>query len=292
MKRLCFVAIGVIGLLSPVWSQGRTSANYLTQAFIRVTDSAAGAAKLGNFGYQEGISILGAWVNAGDDCKFSIYFAKDVNYMIVAGGDNDAQNVNVEIINEAGRVVATEDREAPDAMVTFLPTEGAYYTLRLILAKAQKNVPCVCVVCVLRENGLNVPLRNLDDCANKLMNLFSDTDKQLQAQNTRLELRRARNQWAIYGAVLEPGKDISVTNLDLGGSHRLLLAMGDKNSEDVDLFLMDANRRTIASDTKVAHEAIIGFTPRPQDRYGIKMLNYKGRGPSVIMTGLFDVLKR
>src|SRR6185503_6308270 len=140
--------------------------------------------------------------------------------------------------------------------------------------------------------GLDVPLRNLDDCANKLMNLFSETDKLLQPQNTRLELRRARNQWAIYGAVLVPGKDISVTNLDLGGSRRLLLAMGDKNSEDVDLFLMDANRNTLASDTKTAQEAIIGFTPRSQDRYGIKMLNYKGSGPSVIMTGLFDVLKR
>jgi len=124
MKRFCFVAIALIGLLAPAWSQGRTSANYLSQAFIRVTDSAAGAAKLGNFGYQEGISILGAWVNTGDDCRFSIYFAKDVNYMIVGGGDNDAQNVNVEIINEAGRVVANEDREAPDAMVTFRPIES------------------------------------------------------------------------------------------------------------------------------------------------------------------------
>src|SRR5712671_5796219 len=168
MKRVCFVAIALVGLLSPVWSQGQTSVNYWTQAFIRVTDSAAGAAKLGNFGYQEGISILGAWVDKGEDCKFSIYFAKDGNYMIVAGGDNDAQDINVEIQNQAGRTIASEDREAPDAMVTFTPSESDYYTLRLSLAKSRQNLPCLCVMCVLRQNGLKVPLRNLDDCANKL----------------------------------------------------------------------------------------------------------------------------
>jgi hypothetical protein len=293
MKRLCVAAIILACVASAAQSQGRVSAGYWTQAFIRVTDTAAGAAKLGNYGYQAGISILGAWVDARDRCEFSIWLKKDVNYMFVAGGDNDAQDVDVNILDSmTGKSLANEDREAPDAMVPFAPPADDYYTLRLTLAKARNNLPCICVVCVLREDGLKVPVKNLDDCANKVMNLFSETDKLLQKENKRLELRRARNQWAVYGAVLDPGKEISVTNLDMGATRRLLLAMGDKNSEDVDLFLLDANRKVLAEDTKTNSEAIIGYTPRPQDRYGVKMLNFKGRGPSVVMTGFFDVLQR
>jgi hypothetical protein len=293
MKRFGIVALALALVLSAAWPQGQVSVNYWRQAFLRVTESAAAAAKLGNYGYQRGISILGAWVDSKDQCSFSIYLEKDVNYMFVAAGDNDAQDVDFEILDAAGKTLASEDRNAPDATVMFTPAEGEYYTMKLTLAKSRANLHCLCVVCVLREDGLKVPLKNLDDCADKMMSLFSDADRFLQKKgNMRLELRKARNQWGVYGAVLEPGKDISVTNLDLGGIRRFVLAVGDNNSEDVDLFLMDDKRNVIAKDDKTSATAAIVFAPRAQDRYGVKMLNYKGNGPSVIMTGFFDALQR
>lgn len=285
------VLVAFLGMASSACAQGQTSATYLKQAFIRVTDSASGAAKLGNFGYDDGISILGAWVDSRDSVNYYVPLTKGVNYMIVAGGDNDSQNVNLEIQDADSKVVASENRVAADAMLNFAAPSTGWFTLKLTLAKARDNLPCVCVACVLKENGHQIPLKNLDDSADKLMNLFSETDKLLQKENKRLEFRRARNQWGLYGAVLKQGESISVTNLDLGAGRRLFLGLGDQNTEDVDLFILGDNNKVLAEDTKVNREAIIGFTPGT-GRFGLRMLNYKGNGPAVIMTGIFDVLQR
>src|SRR4051794_6506137 len=90
--------------------QGETSANFLGQAFNRVTESASGAAKLGNFGYQEGISILGGWIRHRDSLHYSVPLTKDVTYMFVAGGDNDAENVDIEIQDADGNPLEREKR--------------------------------------------------------------------------------------------------------------------------------------------------------------------------------------
>jgi hypothetical protein len=291
--RIVCVALGALSLgslASAVWAQGATSATYVGQAFIRVTASASDNAKLGNFGYDDGICILGAWVDCRDDVQFWLSLRKDDNYMLVAGGDNDCQDVQIDVLDENGKQVAGEKRVAPDASVTFAPPADGWYLMKLSLMRSRNNLPCVCVACILKENGHQIPLKNLDDSADKLLKLFSDNDRLLHEKDgKRLEFRKARNQWGLYGAVLDQGQTKNVTNLDLGVGRKLFLALGDQNTEDVDLFILDKAGQVLEKDTKVNSEAIVRFTPAPGGRYGIKMLNYKGPGPAVIMTGIFDV---
>lgn len=291
-KRYAIAVLVLIGSAALVRSQGQTSANFLQQAFVRVTDSAAGAAKLGNFGYQEGISVLGAWVKHRDSCDFSIPLSKGVNYLFVAGGDNDAQDLDLDILDGAGNKLAGENRVAPETMVTFAPPADGFYVMRLTLQRSRKNFPCVCVACVLKEDGHKVPLKSLDEAAERMMKEFAEADKISQKEGRRLELRKAPNQWALYGAVLAQGQSIKVTNLDMGSSRRVLLALGDKSAEDVDLTLLDRDGKTLIEDAKTNAYAVIGFDPVANARYGIKMLNYKASGPSVVMTGFFDVIQR
>ncbi len=293
MKRFAVAALLLVVSVAMVRSQGQESANYWAQAFVRVTNSAAGAADTADYGYQEGISILGAWIKHRDSCDFVIHLTRGVKYLFVAGGDKDALDLNVEIIEESGKVVAKDEREAPDVMVNFSPPASDWYTMRLSLAKSKMNsanvqVPCICVVCVLRENGIKVPIKSLDQAGDKLMTTFVEADRLMKPQNKRLELRHARNQWAIYGTVIAPGASTRVTNLDLGTGRRVFLSIGDDNSQDVDLFLMDGNDNVIAKDVDARVHAIIGFDPLAGRRYAFRMLNYKGNGPSVVLTGFFD----
>jgi hypothetical protein len=272
-------------------SQNPSSGVYLSQAFERVTESAAGAAKLGNFGYHEGISVIGAWVDCRDSVTFTIPLKAGANYMFAAGGDNDAQNVDLEIQDAAGKTLAKETREAPDAMVTYTPDADGRYTLKLTLAKSRQDLVCFCVACILKEDGYKVPQGNLNDCANKMLKLFGEQDKVLQRSNKQLALHRQKNQWAVFGALLDPVADISVTNLELGVGRRIFLGLGDKNTQDVDLFLLDNASKTIAKDTSVSDVAIVDYYAG-QGRYGVKMLNYKGSGRAVVLSGIFDVIPR
>lgn len=267
---------------------GAATGQYFFQAFERVTKTAQDNAQIGDYGYNEGISILGAWVKNGDSLSFGFPLKADVNYLFIAAGDNDAQDIKVSIENKDGKVIETEKREAPDAMVPFTPPADGTYTFRLGLPKSRNNLPCICTMCLLKEKGIDVPLKNLNECSTKIIKWLATNDKNLQKGGERIELRNAKNQWALYGAVLDVGEERLVTNLDLGVGRRLLYALGDKNAEDVDLFLLNNNNQVVAKDEKTNFDALIDINPNGAQRYNLKMRNYAG-GLAVVMSAVFDV---
>lgn len=277
-------AVAAVGFAQ---APGAATGQYFFQAFERVTKAAQDNAKIGDYGYNDGICILGAWVKNGDSITFGFPLKKDINYLFIAAGDNDAQDIGVSIEDKNGNVLETEKREAPDAMVPFAPPEDGSYTFRLRLPKSRNNLPCICTVCLLKEKGIDVPLKNLNECSTLIIRWLADTDKKLQRDGQRLELRNAKNQWALYGAVLDKGGESVITNLDLGLGRRALYALGDKNAKDVDLFLM-SNGQVVAKDEKTNFDALIDYNANGNQRYSLKMRNYEGQ-LAIVMSAVFDV---
>ncbi|MCI0459917.1 MAG: hypothetical protein L0Z62_23445 [Gemmataceae bacterium] len=287
------LGLGLPWLLSApaaAYTQGQSSGTYLSQAFTRVTNNAGAARKLIGYGYADGLSILGGWISAGDKLEFDLRRLEiGTSHMIIAGGDNDAEDVDLEILDPNGRVVASDVRVAPDAVVEFVPRIKGSYRMRLTLYKARERLPCVCVATVLKKDGWNIPLRNLDETAAQLIRGLAAADEVVRKDGgKRLDLHKAKNQWALYGGVARQGEEVKVTNMTLGKGVRAFLGAGDKNAQDVDLFLLDRNERAIKSDTKV--DPIASFVHEPQgDPHGLRVLNYRSTGPAVIMMAIFEV---
>src|SRR3712207_1455430 len=72
LLRAALVAALLLAGAAPALAQGKNSGVYLTEAFHRVTDNAALAARAKGFGYNDGICILGAWVDAGQQVNFDL----------------------------------------------------------------------------------------------------------------------------------------------------------------------------------------------------------------------------
>src|SRR5436309_3242261 len=89
----------------PVHGQGKDSGLYLAEAFTRVTDNAALAKKLVGYGYSDGISILGAWINAGENAAIDLPLTAGTSYIFLAAGDKDAEDVDLEILDAKGAVL-------------------------------------------------------------------------------------------------------------------------------------------------------------------------------------------
>src|SRR6266849_6270658 len=90
----CCLAVGLwlLGDAS-LWAQGRSSANYLTEAFNRVTNNSDAAKYLVQYGYAEGTCIVGGWVESGSKMTFGLTLIGGKQYGFIAGGDQDAEDV-------------------------------------------------------------------------------------------------------------------------------------------------------------------------------------------------------
>lgn len=291
-KLALFLLAGLLVALSAAenaQAQNWATGKFLKQAMTRVTSNVGTANKLVGYGYNDGISILGAWVDAGDSISFHLPLDAGVNYMFLGSGDNDAEDVDLAILDNNGQIAASDTTTDADAVLGFTPQRTGQYTLRLTLYKARQNFPCVCVAVVLKRNGWNVPLRNLDTATDSLTGLLGNLDQQLgQKNNRKIDLRRARNQWALYGAVLRQGEESTVTNLNLGLGDRLFVGVGDRQATDIDLFLQDNNNRVLKEDVRldatpwILHRANGGLN-------NIRIRNYRSNGPAVVLTAVTDI---
>jgi hypothetical protein len=283
---LCLSLVALAGSAASARAQGAGDAAFLTQAYTRVTNLANNARNLVGYGYRDGISILAGWANTGNALEFDVPLRANTPYAFLASGDNDAQVVDLEILDWQGMVVANDPTQPQrDAIVFFNPAVSGKYTMRMTLRQARLNLPCVCAAVILKQGGgWNVPLRNLGNASAKIVRALATQDR-LAGPARRVYLRRAANEWTLFGAILPQGSSASVRGLNLGNGQRIFHAAGDSNTQDVDLFL-ERGGMTVARDDGPAPEATIFHLPG-RGPHGLRMLNYQG-GTAVTLMAVFE----
>jgi hypothetical protein len=286
------LAISALWLLpaNPTSGQGKDSGTFLTQAFIRVTDNADFAKRITGYGYADGVSVLAAWVDLNDSVSFIRPLTGGVSYTFLAAGDKDAKIVNLDILDDKGtKVLKSDGKKQPDAVLEFTPAASGNYTMRLTLAQSRNNYPCMCVATILKKDGWKVPLGNLDTCAKKITDALTAVDDDLRTKTgNRLDFLKAKNQWALYGGILKQSETLQVDNMTLGSGMKGFIAVGDNNTQDVDLFLLDQNGTTIKEDTRTDPVAAFVHEPGPQ-KHSLRALNYKATAPALVFMSTFDV---
>ena len=284
---LVLVNLLFAGITAPVHAQGKTTGQFMNEAVIRVTNVANGV-KFINYGYNEGISILGGWVDEKASLNFTTPLQAGKEYLFLAGGDNDAQDVDLEILDSRNNVVAADVRVAPDAVVAFNPKVGGTYTLRMTLFKSNNRVPCVCVTTILRKNGWNVPVGNLDKASGKIIKALETGDQVAQRTGQRVDLRRANNQWAFFGGVLRQGESMGVNKMSLGFGDCLFVGAGDNFASVINLDLEDASGKAIKQDLK--NNAVSVLDCRAQGgTNGLRLHNVRATSPSVVIMSVMDI---
>jgi hypothetical protein len=271
----------------PAHAQGKATGQFMNEAVVRVTDLAARANFI-NYGYNDGVSILGGWVDEKAHLTFTTPLAANVEYLFLAGGDNDAADVDLEILDDRGNVLAADLGVAPDAVVQFRPKVQGTYTLRMTLFKSRNSVPCVCVTTILRKNGWNLPVKNLDKATGKIMRALEGGDQAAQRQGLRVDLRRASNQWAFYGGVLRQGDNLAVKNLDLGRGDRLFVGAGDDFASVVNVDLENNNAQALKRDGKQGPVSVIDYGANG-GTYGLRVHNRRATGPAVVLMAVLDI---
>lgn len=286
----------LLALVLPAWlcwglpeakAQGKSTGQFMAEAVVRVTNIANGPGFRG-FGYADGISIMGGWVNERASLDFSFDLLGGVEYKFVAGGDLDASDVDLDILDAGGRVVASDKGLQPEAIVALRPAANGRFTLRMTLFQSNKGVPCVCTAVILKKDGWTVPVKNLDNATDRIINAMIGGDNAAKKFGKRVDLRKAPNQWAFFGGVLRKGTEMSVINLDLGFGDRLFAGAGDNFAKVVHLELNDNAGRLLKRDPMSTPVSVLDFGAAG-GRHGLRIINTDSTGPAVMLMAVFDI---
>lgn len=275
------------GMAQPAHAQGKATGQFLDAAVVRVTDIAA-KAKFAQYGYADGLSILGGWVDEKASLSFSMELQKGVDYLLLAGGDNDALDVDLELQDATGIALAADAGFDPEAIVQFTPRQTARFTLKLTLFKSRQKVPCVCVATILKKNGWNVPVKNLDDATGRVAKALADGDAIAKKTGHRLDLRRAPNQWAIFGGVLRQGDNFALHNISSGFGDLLFVGAGDNFAQSLRVDVESNDNKLILKEGRNNQLAAIDYRGTGK-MHGLRLTNVKARSPAVVLLSSMDI---
>jgi hypothetical protein len=257
--------------------------DFLAQAIGRVAGKVRVVSNKSNFGYNEGTSLLGAYMAAGASTSFRQELVAGNTYEIWGGGDDDATDLDLAVYDPDGqRIVVDEDPDATPG-VRFRATRRGYYTIRLALAGSRAK-GSFCAMAILRDGGWDVPADNLILATARCV-------KGCQAianQGLKLRFHDEPNQWSFFGGVVPQGQATTIKTMTLGEGGRIFIAAGDSHARDLDLFLLDDDGDPIAGDNKDDAVPVFFFPTRAGRSYRMRLMNERSDGPPLVVSIILD----
>lgn len=156
MKNLRFtLGVCVASMVALVVGTNQASAQqgkYVTEATARLTKMVNAGNKAGYSLSDNSFSIGGGWLKQSKTDWVPLYDVElkaGKKYRFIAAGDNDAKDVDLEVLDANNKVVAQDAATDPTATVDFTPTKTGRYLVRIRLYASQDSEPCVCVAIVM-----------------------------------------------------------------------------------------------------------------------------------------------
>ncbi len=260
-----------------------TAGNNMLEATAEMSGAALGVIeKNPRLGFASGICLFGGLVQSGKSTGWTRSLTEGKNYVFVAGGDKNALDVDLTVKDSTGKIVAKDDDNQAVAAVTFAPQTTGTYTITLTLHDSKKSMPACAAMTFLQEGGAKVSTDNLTTALANNFELATALDAELGGK-AKLFFNDRNNQWALFGTVMAPGEERSLTNLRFPTGTSVFAAAGDDNTSDVDLFLLDSSKKIVEKDDDGDGKSIFDADTVDSMNYFLKIKNTKAKAPSFVV---------
>ncbi len=223
-------------------------------------------------GLDEGWSIGGQTLVGGESADFTRTFNAGTRYEIVANGSENAQDIDLEILDSRGRLIRQDIRSAKEASVTFSPAYSGRYTIRLKMARASGRALAYFIV--FSNDGWNVPMSRVTAAFSRLAAVTS------LAQLVDYQIAR------FYGFVMRVGETHSITLDGVGRGARAAVAVGDDFADDIDIAVLQGGR-IIGVDVMYDALPIASFNSN-SGSLELRVTYESGSGPSLVLMALLE----
>ena len=202
-------------------------------------------------------------------------FQAGTTYEIIADGDSNARDVDLELLNSSGQVIRSDTRASKEARIVFRPSRTGTYTVRLKLASAYRNAICH-VIFLDQDGGWSVPVSNV----------VAAMEKHLAFAATLEALGHTPRLVRLYGWVLRPGEETTVTVTGLSARPLAAIALGDNFARDIDLYV-ERGGRLLGYDEDYDAAPVCVFTGSSGETK-LTVDYVSGTGASLVFLGIYE----
>jgi len=151
------LGVCVASVLALLGADGRVGAQegqgvFITQASLRLIKLVEAANRDGYVLNENTFSIGGGMLKQSKTewiKLFEVPLTAGKDYRFLAAGDADARDVDLQVVDAAGKVVAADAAADPEALVNFRPTASGRYIISIRLYASRENLECVCMGVVM-----------------------------------------------------------------------------------------------------------------------------------------------
>lgn len=225
--------------------------------------------------YDEGWCVGGQVLSRGERASFARHFQRDYTYLIEVRGDSRARDIDLQILDADGRLLAQDIGSNKEARVRFTPRRSGDYTIRLTLSEATGRALCYFIVFREDGGGWKVPESDLESAIEKLAALTQVISDNYQVQR-------------FYGFIMRTGERHNIRISGLESGRYVVAAVGDDWANDIDLAVFREGR-LLDSDDLDDPVPITEF--RASDTIEARVHYVAGSGPALVMMALYEPAK-
>lgn len=259
------------------WTPGK----YMSQALTLTLAKGYVLEQNSHFGFDDGICLLAAYMEKGAEISWNMALDHNSEYVFIGGGDEDASDIDIILIDRDGEVVGQDQEEDNNPVVTFSPPYTGIFTLKLKLYECDAS-GSFCGLTIMKDYANAVPVSNLDEAIETIISYGSRVNSKYP-----VKFHDSPNQWCLFGSILGSGETETVSRLNLGDLNHIILAAGDSNLNDADLCLLNnATNQEISCDRDDDAIPALRLSTKESLRYKLQIMNVKSSGKSLIMTAI------
>lgn len=273
--------VGTHSVRAEDWGPG----HFMRQALETVIDTATDIWRdTGEDLDNRGVSLLGAFLEDGEEVSWITTLYSGEEYVFVGGGDEDVNDLDISVYDDDGDLVNEDVLEDNYPIVRVAVRRTARYKITLDLYDADRG--SFCAMAILRDGAPTIPLDRIEEAMDRYLEMAERVN---DLSDEGADFHDEDNQWALFGAILDEDESTSISGLSLESRNHLILAAGDDRADDVDLFLYDDDDDLLVEDTETDSTPVISHRTRSSQSYKLKIENYESNGRSLIFATILDI---
>ena len=188
---LVLSAIIVIANARPARASLSTEYRPLEQAVVHAMNKAQAVVARTPYQFNAGVCFGVAVIKRGDFIRANYALQKGVDYIFFGAGDNSVQNVDLELSDSSGKVIASDVAADAKPAIRYVAKSTGNYRLTLRLKKSSGAASFCSLIVMRRTGGYALPLSTLREVAKPEANMPAE----MKQYDKLLRFHRARNEW-------------------------------------------------------------------------------------------------
>jgi len=256
---------------------------FMTQALSRVMAGARQLTEKTEYGLDDGsLCFGGAYLKPGQSAGTTVPLEGGRTYALIGGGDEDAQDVDVQFLTPNGKVAAQDVEDDADPVATFTPPANGQYRMVLKL-ETSKSGDSFCAFTLLRKGGWDVPVTDLTTAARNTLLVC----EAIHEQSNGASFHAGDGEWGLIGTILKKGETLTHRGIRMGKGNHAVVAAGDGDVQDLDLAVVQADGQVIGKDEDDDPNPVVVFdTP---GSVGFQLKSVEAKGPAVCFAAILEI---